>query len=188
MLLDEYVPRFDLREIHSVPTRASSQMVFQSLQTITPADLPLVRILMGIRSLPAFLSGGTPFHSTRHIPFLDQIIGSGFLFLGRTDHEILLGTIGKFWRPSGGVCLDILAPEEFKNFNEPGWAKVGWNFTVEGDGNNCRIRTETRILCTDESARIMFRFYWWFVHPGSAMIRKSILRAIRQRAEQASKP
>jgi hypothetical protein len=184
MLLDRYFPHHDFREIHAVPTCASSQAVLHALRKITPADVPLVRTLMGIRSLPALLFGGAPFRSKRHTPFLDQIIGSGFLLLEETKNEVLLGTIGKFWRPSGGLCPEILAAEEFRSFAEPGWAKVGWNFVVEGEGDNRRIRTETRICCTDESSRTLFGFYWWIVRPGSGMIRKSILRALKQQAEK----
>ncbi|MBI3110505.1 MAG: hypothetical protein HYZ01_02930 [Ignavibacteriales bacterium] len=179
MLLDEYVPHYDVREIHSVPTHASSPVVFRKLQTITPADLPLVRILMTIRSAPALLFGGASLQSDENTPFLDQIMGSGFLFLGETENEYLVGTIGKFWRPTGELCSDILTAEEFKKFKEPGWAKAGWNFRVEGEGDKRRIRTETRIVCTDESSRRKFRLYWWFVRPGSGVIRKSILKALQ---------
>lgn len=188
MLLDDYCPRWDFREIHSIPTHATAPTVLEAVRSISPADVPLVNFMMGIRSLPALALGHSLFRSDPHTPFLDQIIGSGFLFLGKTDHEVLLGTIGKFWRPSGGLCLDIVNAEEFKKFEKPGWAKAGWNVTVEGDGPNRRIRTETRITCTDQSARTKFRSYWWIVRPGSGMIRKSILRALKQKAEQRSLP
>lgn len=188
MLLDDYCPEYAFREIHSVPTRASTVAVFQALRKITPADLPLVGFLMRIRSLPALLFGHKFFQSNNRTPFLGQIIGSGFLLLGTSDSEVLVGTVGKFWRPSGGLCLDIRTAEEFQKFGKPGWAKVGWNFIVDGDETNRRIRTETRITCTDQSARTKFRLYWWIVRPGSGMIRKSMLHALKRKAEQQSLP
>lgn len=188
MLMDKYLPLYDFREIHTVQTSSPPRVVFQALRGLTPTDLPLVKILMTIRSVPSLLFGGASFRSDANTPFLDQIIGSGFLFLGETEDEYLIGTIGKFWKPTGGLCLDMLTADGFKKFDDPGWAKAAWNFRVEGEGINRRIQTETRIVCTDGSARRKFRLYWWIVRTGSGMIRKSILKALQQRAARNPEP
>ncbi|MCA1563325.1 MAG: hypothetical protein LC804_24755 [Acidobacteria bacterium] len=44
------------------------------------------------------------------------------------------------------------------------------------------LSTETRIWATDESARRRFGMYWRVIYPGSALIRRMWLRAIRKRA------
>lgn len=186
MLLDDFCPHWEFRESHMITTHATTPVILEALRTITPAEVPLVNCLMKIRSFPSLALGESLFRSDNRIPFLDQILGSGFLILGNSEHEILIGTVGQFWKPSGGLCHDIHTPEEFREFEKPGWAKVGWNVIVEGEEPRRRIRTETRITCTDRASRIKFRFYWTIIRPGSGMIRKSILRALKQKAEQPS--
>jgi hypothetical protein len=45
------------------------------------------------------------------------------------------------------------------------------------------VTTETRIFATDEVARRKLAFYWLVIRPGSALIRRDWLKAIRNRAE-----
>lgn len=78
-------------------------------------------------------------------------------------------------------------PSPFIQFDEPGFAKAAVNFRVTGRGDvTSLLTTETRILCTDPDSRRRFERYWFFVHPGSALIRRVWLRAIRKRAEAVS--
>jgi hypothetical protein len=44
----------------------------------------------------------------------------------------------------------------------------------------------SRRAATDPSARRKFAVYWRFIYPGSAIIRHSMLAAIRRRAERES--
>jgi hypothetical protein len=46
------------------------------------------------------------------------------------------------------------------------------------------VSSETRVYATDIRTEWRFRLYWWLIHPGSALIRRMWLRAIRKRAEQ----
>jgi hypothetical protein len=50
-----------------------------------------------------------------------------------------------------------------------------------------RLRTETRIQATDARAKRRFGLYWTFIQPGSALIRRVWLRAVRKRAEAGPK-
>ena len=52
----------------------------------------------------------------------------------------------------------------------------------EGDGV-VLLTTETRVFATDPSARRRFAVYWRVIYPGSALIRRSWLDAIKRRAE-----
>ena len=62
------------------------------------------------------------------------------------------------------------------------------NFRVDDEGGGwCRLRTETRVLGTDEAARGKFAMYWCVIYPGSAIIRREWLAAIKRRAEGASR-
>jgi hypothetical protein len=44
------------------------------------------------------------------------------------------------------------------------------------------VSTETRVFATSPAARRRFAAYWRVIYPGSAIIRRSWLRAIRHRA------
>ena len=68
--------------------------------------------------------------------------------------------------------------EQFAAFDEPGYAKVAFNFVLEAG----ELSTETRIAGTDERARRRFRFYWLLIRPGSGLIRREWLGAIAKRA------
>ncbi len=45
------------------------------------------------------------------------------------------------------------------------------------------LTTETRVFATDSRARRRFAVYWRVIYPGSALIRRSWLDAIKRRAE-----
>ena len=53
----------------------------------------------------------------------------GFVELAREeDQEIVYGLAGQPWRLSGN--LQSVSAEDFSKFNDPGFAKVAWNFYV----------------------------------------------------------
>jgi hypothetical protein len=57
------------------------------------------------------------------------------------------------------------------------------NFMVRPVGPNRSIlTTETRVFANTPSARRAFGIYWRLIYPGSALIRRTWLRAIRKRA------
>jgi hypothetical protein len=47
------------------------------------------------------------------------------------------------------------------------------------------VSTETRVYGTDAPTRRRFGIYWRIIYPGSALLRRMWLRAIKQRAEAA---
>ena len=49
-----------------------------------------------------------------------------------------------------------------------------------------RVETETRIQPTDARAARAFGLYWLVVYPGSALIRREWLRAVRRKAEASA--
>jgi hypothetical protein len=57
------------------------------------------------------------------------------------------------------------------------------NFRVQGVGPGVTLlTTETRIYATDSVSQRKFARYWSVVYPGSALIRRMWLRAIRKRS------
>lgn len=108
-------------------------------------------------------------------------------FFGLVDeappHEIVLGIAGPFWqlrcRPRAAHAASFRAPLP------PNTALGGWNFSVQAiDDQHTRLTTETRVICSDPSARRKFLIYWMLIRLGSGLIRRVALRAIRKHAER----
>ena len=114
---------------------------------------------------------------------LQAMLGSGFLLLREIkDRELVVGIVERM--APGGSGTPPGQPEEFVSFMAPGAVKIAANFRVEDSGGGwSKVTTETRILATDRQAKARFGVYWRLIHPGSAIIRRSWLEAIRRRAE-----
>jgi hypothetical protein len=181
MPLDEFLPTYDQQELHSTAVDAPPERVLAVARALSWRDVPLAQAMMALRSLPTALKHrGKPMQKERSI--IEEFEAEGFALLAERPDELVLGGVGSFWKPSGGVRR--VRAEEFRSFHEPGVVKAAFNFLVwERDGRTV-LSTETRILATDETARRSFRRYWRVVHPGSALIRRVWLRAIRRRAER----
>jgi hypothetical protein len=180
-MLDEFLPLYDVNEVHSITTGAAPADVMEAIRDLTPQEVPLLVGLMAIRSLPALLLRR---RLALRGPLLDAFRRAGFVALREAPDELVLGGVGRFWQPSGG--LRRIEAADFRDFGEPGWAKSAFNFEVERVGERTRVRTETRVATTDARARRSFGRYWRVIHPGSALIRMAWLRAIRRRAERRS--
>lgn len=179
-MLDEFLPRYDVHEVHRTAISASHEAVLDAIREVAAREVPLMVALMILRTGPRArrLAGGRT--------ILSQFERAGFVALRDAPAGLVYGGVGRFWTPSGG--LRRLDPSEFGAFDEPGYAKAVFSFELERRGDRTLLMTETRVLCTDERARRSFRRYWRLVHPGSAAIRIAWLRAIRRRAEDGDHP
>jgi hypothetical protein len=178
-VLDDFLPDYDVNEVHSVSTSASPAAVMDAIHTLTPREVPMLVALMAVRSVPALLQRR---RLSLRGPLLDGFRHGGFVDLSETPDELVIGGVGRFWQPSGG--LRRIDAADFRDFAEPGFAKAAFNFQVDRAGGRTLVRTETRIATTDEHARRRFGRYWRLIYPGSALIRMDWLRAIRRRAER----
>lgn len=71
----------------------------------------------------------------------------------------------------------------------PGYAVAGMNFLVTPDGpNGSVVSTETRVFANGSATRRQFATYWRVIYPGSALIRRMWLRAVRDRALRKVRP
>jgi hypothetical protein len=62
--------------------------------------------------------------------------------------------------------------------------KIAANFRIEDiGGGRTRVVTETRVVANDDAAHRKMARYWALIYPGSGMIRRSLLAAIRDHAE-----
>jgi hypothetical protein len=180
MLIDEWMPAWDEAERHETRIGAPRERVWRAVRTLDLAASPVVRALFALRSIPALFSRQRRDRALGTT--LDALLRNGFVLLGeRPGEELLLGLVGRFWRPSGGVLR--LTAEEVREFDRPGYAVATWNFTLSDDGDHVRLATETRVRCTDDRSRRSFRRYWAVVGPFSALTRREMLRTLRRACE-----
>jgi hypothetical protein len=170
-LIDQIMPGYDRREVHRRTSDASPAAIWDAVHDLSNDELGLMRILMGLRSLGRNRKG-----DSRTV--LDSFKRMGFRVIAeQPGEELVVGGIGRFWKLSGDLRR-VEGREHFAQFDEAGYAKVAFNFRLEGD----ELSTETRIAGTDAHARRRFGLYWLLVRPGSGLIRREWLRAIGKRA------
>ena len=181
MLIESFAPNPDAVETHRIVINASRETVYRSLWTADLGASPLIKFLLALRSLPAFI--GNPCRSRPRQITLQTILDSGFgLLAEKPDEEIVLGVSGRFWRPTGN-----LSPFNRPDFDRPipvGMARAVWNFSLsEQIAGQTILRTETRITCGDPASRRKFLAYWLIVRPFSGLIRLIMLKRVRKTAE-----
>ncbi len=171
-LIDQFLPVFDFSERHRININASTEEVFSVVRTLNFTPSIFTRILFRLRGLAGAATS------------LSDLQEMGFVFLGeRAAVEMAFGIVGKFWSPSG--CIQSLTVDSFRSFQTPGYAKAVWNFSIsEIQPGLTQAATETRVHCLDRASLNRFRFYWIFVRPFSGFIRKRILMALKDQAEQ----
>ncbi len=180
--LDQFVPVYQFNEVHSIRVVAPKDQVYGATKGVTAGEIQYFRTLTWLRRL------GRPgpesiLNAPQQMPLLEVATKTGFLLLAEEPgREIVVGTLVMAphgWRPKKGAM-----PEDLKTLREPGFAIAAMNFLVEDSGpGTCTVTTETRVYATDASARRRFATYWRVIYPGSALIRRMWLRAVKRRAE-----
>jgi len=175
--LDAYLPEWNFRERHRRATPASAEAILAAAEAVTWGEIPVMRALMAVRS-----AGLLRLNADR--PVLDGMASIGFCVLSRTENELVLASIGRPWSVRGGKTRLAALPDPadyFRDFAEPGWAKMLANFEVVPGG----LCTETRVQLTDRRSRAAFGAYWTAIRPFSGLIRHRWLAAIARRAERS---
>jgi hypothetical protein len=179
MLIDDFMPRWDERERHEKLVQATPDRVDAALRALRGEDLPVTRVLMGIRTL--FSKEKAP----QGEPLVDAAQRMGFVLLAEAPlEEVVLGVAGRFWRPRGDGIDRLADTDGFRAYDRPGSVKATWNFHLAPEGGGTRVVTETRIAATDDEGRRKFGRYWRLVMPGSALIRREMLLALARRARE----
>jgi hypothetical protein len=103
MLLEEIVPEYDFGEVHTVRLFAPPEEVLGAVKLVELGEMPLVRVLFAVRSIPAYVAGkrGLPTAGTE--PLYGQMLAFGFVSIGEEPgRELVVGGIGQMFRASGG--------------------------------------------------------------------------------------
>ena len=186
MLLDRFLPEYDVSKRHSIEIPAPCERVFDALGRYDFGSSLVTRALLGLRGYGWRRRRAAEGEAAS---LSERLVRFGFTLLGETPgEELVFGLVGRFWRPDGG--LRRISAVEFESFAEPGFAKAAWNLLGSGlhlphGGSglhlpHCELSTETRVLCFGEATRRKFLFYWRLIEPFSGAIRWSLLRGVRR--------
>ncbi len=163
--LDEALPVWHHAAMHEVHVDAPADQALAAAHEASVTEMPAARLLMRLRGLRP--TGG---RSLR-----DAMVDGGFARFG----EDVLVLVGKPWSLRGG----LRRVDDFVGFDEPGYAKMAFDFTATPAGQGTRLATETRVFLTDDASRRRFAAYWFVVRPFSGVVRRSWLAAAKRRAE-----
>ena len=180
--LDEFAPAWQFNEAHSIRVKAPREQVYRAVKQVRAGEIRLFRTLTWIRRF------GRPgpeniLNAPENMPILEVATRTGFLLLAEDPgREIVIGTL--VVAPPGWRAKGKPTPEGFRALKEPGFALAAMNFHLEDAGpSETVVTTETRVYATDATSRHIFARYWRVIYPGSALIRRMWLRAVKKRAE-----
>jgi hypothetical protein len=182
--LDELVPVWQFSERHQIVMRAPCDSAWKAVHDVTASEITGFRTLTWIRRF------GRPgpesiLNPPAHEPILRVATRTGFLLLGdQRGHELVIGTAVMV--PPGG--RRPVNPADFVSLDQAGYARAALNFHLKEEPAGCRVTTETRVFATDRESERVFSRYWRAIYPGSALIRRMWLRAIKRRAERMTAP
>lgn len=135
VLLDRFLPEFDVRTQHVIRVDAPPGRVYASLWSTDFDHWGITRALYALRTLPALaLAPANTWHCFReelrlHQLTLQDLLDHGFgLLAEQAGEELVIGTVGRFWRARGELWATTGA--DFVKPASTGTAKAAWNFAV----------------------------------------------------------
>lgn len=199
MLVDEFLPIYDVSDAVGAVVRADAAATWDALMQVDLIDVgrrrPMVAVLGALRALPEVVShilhGEPPPRLPKQLRLRDmaQLFSGegGWVLLGeRPGDEIALGLVGKFWRPV--IAYARVTAETFREFAEPGYAKTVYSLSVRAvDERRTLLSGVMRTASTDEHARRWFRRYWTFgVGSGAHVLVAGLIDVAAETAERRS--
>ncbi len=177
-VLDDAMPEYQFYEKHSARIHARPDQVLQAVRESTFGDMKCMATLLRIRASALHIRDTGASLQNRRV--LDTFAASGYI-TGGNEHEVVMFG-GANARAKRGLGVRTL--QEFTDYRVPGAVKMAYNFTVEDAGGGwTTLSTETRVLTTDDLTRRGMGRYWRLIVPGSGLLRRQWLDAIKKRAE-----
>jgi hypothetical protein len=167
MLIDHYLPRFDVTRIEHTVVDADVATTWSALRRLDlmRVHTPLMDAAMVARGLPARVRSrlghqAPPPPQPARLLLIDPSPAlAGWLSLGeRTESEIALGAVGRFWQPDiEWYDVSAMTPAQFAAFDEPGWGRIAVAFSLRHYGaSRALISYEARTATGDPDAARRF--------------------------------
>ncbi|QCB48522.1 hypothetical protein E5678_01170 [Hydrogenophaga sp. PAMC20947] len=179
VLMNRYLPEYQFEEHHSTVVRAAPGALLDAARAVVRETDPLVNGFIALREFPA--RGLSLVRRQQQLP--SRPFGfEDFTELGRIGKtEMAFGLAGRFWQLSHGLRR-VSNATDFDALQ--GTPKLLLNFVTEPLANSeVKLSTTTRVGCPDKASRRNFTPCWYLIRPVSGLIRKRLLRRIKQRAQ-----
>jgi hypothetical protein len=181
--LDEWMPAWQFDERHEIHVNAPPDKAFAAIRAVRANEILFFQTLTAIRRC------GQPgpesiMNAPEEKPLLDVATQTTFVYLAdEAPRELVVGTVVA--APRGIHAPAKLTPEIFRKTLPPGVALATMNFLVTPDNHGgSTISSVTRVYGNNAPIVRRFAVYWRIIHPGSDIIRRMWLRAIKRRAEK----
>jgi hypothetical protein len=184
LLIDQFLPRYDFAIVHAQVFGVPPEVCLRAARNLDLFRHPAIRALLDLRALPGRAASRlTGRHDGGHhgpATFrVEDLTRYGWDLLGENPSEIVLGQIGRRWKPAGTAAGPVAAPAAFATFDTPGYAKIALSLRADPRGTTSSILTmETRVALTDATSLRRFRRYWMAIGPFSGLIRRVALRLL----------
>lgn len=185
--LDQWMPTWQFNEKHTIRVDAAPERVFAAIRAVRASEILFFQTLIAIRRC------GQPgpesiLNARDNKPLLDVATETTFVMLAEeAPHELVIGTVVA--EPPNFRVSGRLTPAIFQKALPAGVALATMNFLVTSAGHRgSTVSSETRVYANSPSALRRFAVYWRVIHPGSDIIRRMWLRAIKRRAEANAPP
>ena len=170
MLLEKYLPKYTYKEYHDIQISCSKEYAYTAARNLDFSKSKTIRFLLTIRGLPTNDLTLEGFSKQVKFTFLEEI----------QDEEFIIG----FWAKIG--VEKIIDKRQFAIDNKTRRLKVVWNFKINQiEDELVVVSTETRVYCIAMITKLFFGIYWPIVRPFSGLIRKKMLSAIKENAENS---
>jgi hypothetical protein len=173
--IQTYLPNPRHAEIHRIFVNAKPDVAWDAARHFDMSEVPWVKLLFDIRTLPNKLTGKAKGEGTPGLG-VDAITRSetGFMILEEIPGQVVVvGSVGQYWHLN--IPFTKVSKEEFKDFNQPGHGKIAWAIAVEPYLYGSTISLELRTTATDEESWRKLNRYYHVIGMGSYLIRSSVM-------------
>lgn len=180
-LIERFAPDAEVRERHEIRVDAPAALTLMVAEGFDMLSIPAVRTIFWLR---ARALGARPPARDERLGLVPgtRRIGWGEL-ARRPGREIVMGAAVQPWLAE--PVFESVPAGDFLSYAPSAHVKIVWTLEAEPIGpDRSVLRTETRVVPTDEEARRRFRRYWLFARTGIVLIRLLLLPGVRREAER----
>jgi hypothetical protein len=181
-LMDRYLPRYDIAEVHRTRVAAPAAVTYEAARRLDLQQSGVIHAIFRGREL--MLRSTAPPRPRQ--PLVSELRSLGWGVLEEVPgRQVVLGSVTQPWKAD--VAFGSVPRAAYADWDTAGYVKIVVTLAVDSLGlRESEFRTETRALATDAESRAKFRRYWAVFSPGILLIRTQALQLVRRDAERSA--